>query len=148
MELIIGIVVLGVVLSLSARMLLHIQKDNIRYSRILSIDLQMNNTLDSLQAYLLEASKDSITYGKNFISWSSSFGDSNFSLKSTQRPSNKNLHTIILNANSLYFDGFLMLDQLSDFEIFQTHDGFKIKLCTVISKKPLCRYRLIRLLNI
>ncbi|MDO7252419.1 hypothetical protein [Helicobacter cappadocius] len=145
-EIVLGLMVLGVVLILSAKILFYIQEDNIKHSRALSLELQMNNTLDALEAYLLEASKNSISYGKNFMSWDSDFLDSKPSLKDTLGSSLKTSHTLTLNQNSLYFDGFLMLDGVDEFEIMRMDNIFKIRLCTKPKKKTLCRYKFIRLL--
>lgn len=147
LEFVIGMMVLGVVLAVSAKMLLNIQKDNVSNSRNLSFTLEANNTLDSLKAHLLEAKKDSIIYGKDFISWQSDLMD----LKSSKDVSNiatQTLHKVFLKDGSLYFDGFLMIDGLSDFQIFSYGNGFKLKICGKIGHKILCKQRWISLLNV
>lgn len=144
LEFVIGIIVLGVVLAVSAKMLLNIQKDNVANSKNLSFTLEANNTLDSLRAYLLEATKDSIVYGKDFISWQSDLMD----LKSSKDISNmppQTSHTVSLKDNSLYLDGFLMIDGLSDFQILPYSKGFKLKICGKIEHKILCKQRWISL---
>lgn len=147
LEFVIGMMVLGVVLVVSAKMLLNIQKDNVSNSKNLSFTLEANNTLDSLKAHLLEAKKDSIIYGKDFISWQSDLID----LKSSKDVSNtpiKTLHKVFLKDGSLYFDGFLMIDGLSDFQIFSYGNRFKLKICGRIEQKILCKQRWISLLNV
>lgn len=147
LEFVIGMMVLGVVLVVSAKMLLNIQKDNVSNSKNLSFTLEANNTLDSLKAHLLEAKKDSIVYGKDFISWQSDLVD----LKSSKDVSNtptQTLHKVFLKDGSLYFDGFLMIDGLSDFQIFSYGNRFKLKICGRIEHKILCKQRWISLLNV
>lgn len=147
LEFVIGMMVLGVVLVVSAKMLLNIQKDNVSNSKNLSFTLEANNTLDSLKAHLLEAKKDSIVYGKDFISWQSDLID----LKSSKDVSNtptQTLHKVFLKDGSLYFDGFLMIDGLSDFQIFSYGNRFKLKICGRIEHKILCKQRWISLLNV
>lgn len=147
LEFVIGMMVLGVVLVVSAKMLLNIQKDNVSNSKNLSFTLEANNTLDSLKAHLLEAKKDSIIYGKDFISWQSDLVD----LKSSKDVSNtpiQTLHKVFLKDGSLYFDGFLMIDGLSDFQIFSYGNRFKLKICGRIEHKILCKQRWISLLNV
>lgn len=147
LEFVIGMMVLGVVLVVSAKMLLNIQKDNVSNSKNLSFTLEANNTLDSLKAHLLEAKKDSIIYGKDFISWQSDSID----LKSSKDVSNtpiQTLHKVFLKDGSLYFDGFLMIDGLSDFQIFSYGNRFKLKICGRIEHKILCKQRWISLLNV
>lgn len=147
LEFVIGMMVLGVVLVVSAKMLLNIQKDNVSNSKNLSFTLEANNTLDSLKAHLLEAKKDSIVYGKDFISWQSDLID----LKSSKDVSNtpiQTLHKVFLKDGSLYFDGFLMIDGLSDFQIFSYGNRFKLKICGRIEQKILCKQRWISLLNV
>lgn len=147
LEFVIGMMVLGVVLVVSAKMLLNIQKDNVSNSKNLSFTLEANNTLDSLKAHLLEAKKDSIVYGKDFISWQSDSID----LKSSKDVSNtptQTLHKVFLKDGSLYFDGFLMIDGLSDFQIFSYGNRFKLKICGRIEHKILCKQRWISLLNV
>lgn len=147
LEFVIGMMVLGVVLAVSAKMLLNIQKDNVSNSKNLSFTLEANNTLDSLKAHLLEAKKDSIIYGKDFISWQSDSID----LKSSKDVSNipiQTLHKVFLKDGSLYFDGFLMIDGLNDFQIFSYDNGFKLKICGRIEQKILCKQRWISLPNV
>lgn len=147
LEFVIGMMVLGVVLVVSAKILLNIQKDNVSNSKNLSFTLEANNTLDSLKAHLLEAKKDSIIYGKDFISWQSDLVD----LKSSKDVSNtptQTLHKVFLKDGSLYFDGFLMIDGLSDFQIFSYGNRFKLKICGRIEHKILCKQRWISLLNV
>lgn len=147
LEFVIGMMVLGVVLVVSAKMLLNIQKDNVSNSKNLSFTLEANNTLDSLKAHLLEAKKDSIVYGKDSISWQSDLVD----LKSSKDVSNtptQTLHKVFLKDGSLYFDGFLMIDGLSDFQIFSYGNRFKLKICGRIEHKILCKQRWISLLNV
>lgn len=147
LEFVIGMMVLGVVLVVSAKMLLNIQKDNVSNSKNLSFTLEANNTLDSLKAHLLEAKKDSIVYGKDFISWQSDLID----LKSSKDVSNtpiQTLHKVFLKDGSLYFDGFLMIDGLSDFQIFSYGNRFKLKICGRIEQKILCKQRWISLPNV
>lgn len=147
LEFVIGMMVLGVVLVVSAKILLNIQKDNVSNSKNLSFTLEANNTLDSLKAHLLEAKKDSIIYGKDFISWQSDLID----LKSSKDVSNtpiQTLHKVFLKDGSLYFDGFLMIDGLSDFQIFSYGNRFKLKICGRIEQKILCKQRWISLLNV
>lgn len=147
LEFVIGMMVLGVVLVVSAKMLLNIQKDNVSNSKNLSFTLEANNTLDSLKAHLLEAKKDSIVYGKDFISWQSDLVD----LKSSKDVSNtptQTLHKVFLKDGSLYFDGFLMIGGLSDFQIFSYGNRFKLKICGRIEQKILCKQRWIFLLNV
>lgn len=147
LEFVIGMMVLGVVLAVSAKMLLNIQKDNVSNSKNLSFTLEANNTLDSLKAHLLEAKKDSIVYGKDFISWQSDSID----LKSSKDVSNtpiQTLHKVFLKDGSLYFDGFLMIDGLSNFQIFSYGNRFKLKICGRIEQKILCKQRWISLLNV
>lgn len=147
LEFVIGMMVLGVVLVVSAKMLLNIQKDNVSNSKNLSFTLEANNTLDSLKAHLLEAKKDSIVYGKDSISWQSDLVD----LKSSKDVSNtptQTLHKVFLKDGSLYFDGFLMIDGLSDFQIFSYGNRFKLEICGRIEHKILCKQRWISLLNV
>lgn len=147
LEFVIGMMVLGVVLVVSAKMLLNIQKDNVSNSKNLSFTLEANNTLDSLKAHLLEAKKDSIIYEKDFISWQSDLID----LKSSKDVSNtpiQTLHKVFLKDGSLYFDGFLMIDGLSDFQIFSYGNRFKLKMCGRIEQKILCKQRWISLPNV
>lgn len=147
LEFVIGMMVLGVVLVVSAKMLLNIQKDNVSNSKNLSFTLEANNTLDSLKAHLLEAKKDSIIYEKDFISWQSDLVD----LKSSKDVSNtpiQTLHKVFLKDGSLYFDGFLMIDGLSDFQIFSYGNRFKLKICGRIEQKILCKQRWISLPNV
>lgn len=147
LEFVIGMMVLGVVLAVSAKMLLNIQKDNVSNSKNLSFTLEANNTLDSLKAHLLEAKKDSIIYEKDFISWQSDLID----LKSSKDVSNtpiQTLHKVFLKDGSLYFDGFLMIDGLSDFQIFSYGNRFKLKICGRIEQKILCKQRWISLPNV
>lgn len=147
LEFVIGMMVLGVVLVVSAKILLNIQKDNVSNSKNLSFTLEANNTLDSLKAHLLEAKKDSIVYGKDFISWQSDLID----LKSSKDVSNtptQTLHKVFLKDGSLYFDGFLMIGGLSDFQIFSYGNRFKLKICGRIEQKILCKQRWIFLLNV
>lgn len=147
LEFVIGMMVLGVVLAVSAKMLLNIQKDNVSNSKNLSFTLEANNTLDSLKAHLLEAKKDSIIYGKDFISWQSDSID----LKSSKDVSNipiQTLHKVFLKDGSLYFDGFLMIDGLNDFQIFSYGNRFKLKICGRIEQKILCKQRWISLPNV
>lgn len=147
LEFVIGMMVLGVVLVVSAKILLNIQKDNVSNSKNLSFTLEANNTLDSLKAHLLEAKKDSIIYGKDFISWQSDLID----LKSSKDVSNtptQTLHKVFLKDGFLYFDGFLMIDGLSDFQIFSYGNRFKLKICGRIEHKILCKKRWISLLNV
>lgn len=146
LEFVIGMVVLGVVLAVSAKMLLYIQRDNVSNFNKLSFDLEANNTLDSLRSYLLEAKRDSIVYGKDFISWQNDLMD----LKSSKDISNiptQTFHKLFLKETSLYLDGFLMIDGLSDFQIFSYDNGFKIKICGKIQHKILCKQRWISLLD-
>lgn len=147
LEFVIGVVVLGVVLIVSAKMLLNIQKDNVSNSSHLSFALKANNTLDSLRAYLLEARRDSIVYGKDFISWQSDLMD----LKTSKDISNipiKVPHRVFLQDGSLYLDGFLMIDGLSDFQILSYGNGFKLKICGKIQHKTLCKQRWISLFDV
>lgn len=147
LEFVIGMMVLGVVLVVSAKMLLNIQKDNVANSNNLSFTLEANNTLDSLKAYLLEAKRESIVYGEDFISWQSDLMD----LKSSEDMSNmpiQTLHRVFLKDHSLYFDGFLMIDGLSDFQILSYDDGVKLKICGKIEHKILCKQRWISLPNV
>lgn len=147
LEFVIGMIVLGVVLAVSAKMLLHIQRDNVSNSSKLSFELEANNTLDSLRAYLLEAKRDSIVYGKDFISWQSNL----MVLKSSKDISNiptQTLHTLSLRDASVYLDGFLMIDGLSDFQILPYRNGFKVKICGKIQYKILCKQRWISLLDV
>lgn len=140
LEIVIGMLVLSVVLIVSAKMLLNIQKDNVMSSIKLSFALEANNTLDAIRAYLLEAKKDSISYGEGFISWESDLID----VKSTEDLSNaptQTFHRIFLKGDGLYLDGFLMIDGLSDFQISPYEGGLRLKICPKATPKTSCKQR-------
>ncbi|PAF42937.1 hypothetical protein [Helicobacter sp. 11S03491-1] len=127
-ELIIGIVILGVIGVGGSKMLLSIQKHHFIQKRFVQMTFGLENALDMMGNYLLEAQRDSIVYGNNFLSWK--MKDLDLS------------HQIYLQEKRLYFDEFLALEEIENFNISRHEDTFRLELCSRVGKKYFCAQRL------
>lgn len=141
LEFLVGIIILGIIAVAGSKMLTNTQKYRFFQEQTLQVKFEMQNALDSIKNYLVNASRDSITYDKNFLSWENAAQTKKFLIP----------HRIYIENNKLLFDEFLMFFPANSFEIKALNEnnrGYKnleLKLCSFIFKKLVCTQKLVRL---
>lgn len=141
LEFLVGIIILGIIAVVGSKMLINTQKYYFFQEQTLQVRFEMQNALDSIKNYLVNASRDSITYDNKFLSWDNI----------ERRKKNLIPHKIWIDNNRLLFDDFLMFFPASSFEIKalnENNKGYKnieLKLCSFIFKKLVCTQKLVRL---
>lgn len=141
LEFLVGIIILGIITVAGSKMLTNTQKYRFFQEQTLQVKFEMQNALDSIKNYLVNASRDSIAYDKKFLSWENA----------DQTKKNLIPHRIYIENNKLLFDEFLMFFPANSFEIKvlnENNKGYKnleLKLCSFIFKKLVCTQKLVRL---
>lgn len=141
LEFLVGIIILGIIAVAGSKMLTNTQKYRFFQEQTLQVKFEMQNALDSIKNYLVNASRDSIAYDKNFLSWENADQTKKFLIP----------HRIYIENNKLLFDEFLMFFPANSFEIKALNEnnrGYKnleLKLCSFIFKKLVCTQKLVRL---
>lgn len=142
LEFLIGIIILSVITVAGSKMLFNVQKHRFLQDQTSQAKFEMQNALDSVKNYLVDASKDSITYKNNFLSW-----------ENTDRAKEPlTQHKIWIRNNRLFLDDFLMFFPANNFEVKSSnieekngHKNLELKLCSPIFKKLVCVRKLVRL---
>lgn len=144
LEFLIGIIILSVITVVGSKMLFNVQKHRFFQEQTSQAKFEMQNALDSIKTYLVNASKDSITYENNYLSWENTYR--------AKEPLTQ--HKIWIHNNRLFLDDFLMFFPANNFEVKSSNiedkngdKNLELKLCSLILKKLVCAQKLVRLLG-
>ncbi|PAF44835.1 hypothetical protein [Helicobacter sp. 11S02596-1] len=126
LDLVITIAIMGIIGIAGMKMFFSLQSQNHLKSRQIQIISELQNALDALENYLLEAQKDSVVFQNHSLSW--------------QMLENAKSHQATLKGNALYLDGWMVLSKVSDFALHRDGNGWELVLC-VGEKNPFCSHR-------
>lgn len=117
LDFIIAISVMAAIGVLGIKMLLNLQSQNYLKAKHTQISLEVQNALDMIENYVLEAQRDSIVFEQNVLSWRMLEGD-------------QKIHQVVLKNKALYLDGLMVLNGVNDFFVHRDREKFEVSLCT------------------